>query len=73
MHYSLPAVIFPVWFTGFLDRMGLWVGTVQLPFPPQRGGDSPTSEGNSKNLTNLKREKKHSDGKEHCLKWLVKH
>lgn len=50
--HFLPALMLAVWFTGCLDRKGAWVGTLQFAFPPQRGGESPTSEGNTRNFTN---------------------
>lgn len=51
----LPAVVFAVWFVGFLGRNGVWVRTVQFPFTPQGGGDSLTSDGNARNFTTLRR------------------
>lgn len=54
--HFLPALMLAVWFTGCLDRKGAWVGTLQFAFPPQRGGESPTSEGNTRNFTNRKSE-----------------
>lgn len=68
---SLPDVAFTVWFAGFLGKKGRCVGTVQFPFPPQRGAASLWSEGNARNLTDLERKLNWWFKVKHCTAWFI--